>query len=92
MTRQEDVYTALKYRVVIDGIGVRCCYNHRGELHCEDGPAITYPSGTMCWMINGDLHREDGPAIVWCNNTHEWYYKGVRYEKSDYDSIIAGIA
>lgn len=36
------------------------------------------------------LHCEDGPAIVWCNNTHEWYYKGVRYEKSDYDNIIAG--
>lgn len=69
MSSQEDVYTALKYRVVVDANGTRCCYNHRG-----------------------DLHREDGPAIVWCNNTHEWYYKGVRYEKSDYDSIIAGIA
>lgn len=35
-----------------------------GELHHEDGPAITGADGTKAWYLNGECHRTDGPACI----------------------------
>ena len=52
-------------------------FNTDGELHCEDGPAIIWPSGTEEWYFNGKLHREDGPAVVDVGGKKEWWRHGV---------------
>jgi hypothetical protein len=57
-----------------------------GKLHCEHGPAIIFPSGTMGYYQYGDLHRIDGPAII--NGTkkiidREYWFKGKRVFKGD---------
>ena len=53
-------------------------YNERGELHREDGPAVTHPDGYEAWYFNGLRHRENLPAI---NNPYNgykaWYEHGV---------------
>ena len=50
--------------------------NEQGQLHREDGPAITWEDGTQEWYINGELHRTDGPARVWGYSPYiqEWYW------------------
>ena len=39
--------------------------NNRGELHCEDGPAVIHPDGYQAWYQNGLRHRAEGPAVVY---------------------------
>lgn len=51
-----------------------------GQLHRDDGPALTYPDGTGYWYRNGFFHREDGPAIV-CHGVQIWYVDGCRHRE-----------
>ena len=40
-------------------------WQHDGEYHRTNGPAIKDPSEqTKEWWISGELHREDGPAYI----------------------------
>jgi hypothetical protein len=39
-------------------------FNSNKQLHRDDGPAITIPSGEQHWYKNGKLHRLDGPASI----------------------------
>ena len=77
MTTEEDVYEALKYRVV-DCHGICRYYNAAGELHRVGGPAVTYPNGAKLWYQNGALHREDGPAVEYAHSGGVyWFLFGV---------------
>ena len=58
-----------------------------GQVHREDGPAVTYANGTTFWIINGEYHREDGPAIIRSDGTKKWYANGKRH-REDGPSIM----
>ena len=45
--------------------------------HREDGPAITYSSGTRLWIVNGVAHNEDGPACIYFDGQKEWWIDGI---------------
>lgn len=81
MTTKEEVYDALKYRIVVGNGGTRRYYNNLGQLHREDGPAIVYADNTKVWYQNGVLHREDGPAIERSNGATAWYRNGVLHRE-----------
>ena len=60
MTTEADVYDALKYRVDVSPItGTRRYYNHAGQLHREDGPAIEWAGGEREWRIWGTRSTEE---------------------------------
>jgi hypothetical protein len=50
-----------------------------GNLHREDGPALTHASGTKMWYLNGELHRIDGPAVIFFTGGKEWWIQGNCY-------------
>lgn len=52
--------------------------NSKGEIHCEDGPAIEWASENKEWYQNGKLHREDGPAIERIKGHTEHWVDGIR--------------
>lgn len=52
-----------------------------GEIHREDGPAVTYNHPTegyvYMWFIEGDIHREYAPAIIISDlKYHDLLYHG----------------
>lgn len=57
--------------------------NDKGQLHCIDGPALIWPSGsdaiTSCtdgteeWYYNGFKHRKGGPAIIGPDCVQYWF-------------------
>lgn len=47
-----------------------------GELHREDGPAVTFADGSQVWMVRGHRHRIGGPAFICQNGTEEWWVDG----------------
>ena len=52
-------------------------YDAQGELHCDDGPAITNDEGYEAWYKHGLRHREDGPAIIDpYDGSQEWWFEG----------------
>lgn len=54
--------------------------NREGKLHCEDGPAVIFPNGTLHWCIDGEFHREDGPAVIDTASGIFWYWHGSHYD------------
>jgi hypothetical protein len=78
MTNETGLYDALKYRVVVDNVGDRNYYNHAGQLHRDEGPAVEWHDGVKFWYQNGKLHREDGPAVIWRNGAKYWYLTHLR--------------
>ena len=88
MTTLAELYSALKYRVVVDPhSGARKYYNALGRLHCEEGPAFVRADGTEEWWQNGQLHREDGPAVVDANGASAWYQNG-RLHREDGPAVV----
>jgi hypothetical protein len=53
----------MQYKNGLNFIGRNQFWFLNGQLHREDGPAITYLDGTKEWFFNGKRHRKDGPAI-----------------------------
>jgi len=51
-----------------------------GALHNDDGPAIIYQNGDVCWYVNGREHRIDGPAIDWSGH-EEWMINGKHHRE-----------
>lgn len=64
------------------------CLN--GQLHCDDGPAITSDLGSEVWIKHGLHHRLDGPAIASPDGSFSWYKDGKQHRDGDkpatYDS------
>jgi hypothetical protein len=79
MTSEAEVYNALKYRMVTTSDGTRIYYNHAGQFHREDGPAVIYTDNSCFWYQNDLRHREDGPAVEWPDGTKEWWYNNLRH-------------
>jgi hypothetical protein len=49
--------------------------------HREDGPAIEYVNGDVCWYVHGLLHRDDGPALEYASGHKSWYLHGKRHRE-----------
>ena len=60
--------------------------NDKGQLHCDDGPALEWPDEARFWYRNGKLHRENGPAIEWATGAKEWYRDG-KHHRDDGPAI-----
>ena len=74
----EVISTEYGYKKVC-GIGIVYHYNHKGELHNPNGPAIEYPSGHKEYYLNGIRHRIDGPAIEYADGRKSYFVKGTRH-------------
>ena len=81
MAIDADVYSTLKYKVVVDECGARRYFNGIGQLHCEDGPAVVWADGTKEWWQNDQRHRIDGPALIWAEGSEFWYQNGVLHRE-----------
>ena len=86
-TSAEELYTALKYRVVVDQHGTRRYYNNLGHLHCTDGPAVIWVDGTKYWFQNDQLHCTDGAAVEYADGDKHWYQNGLRH-RTDGPAIV----
>jgi hypothetical protein len=53
--------------------GTMMIRNSKGELHCEDRPAMIHADGTKQWFINNKQHRLSGPAFEWANGKNGFY-------------------
>jgi len=42
-----------------DSFAKQVFFNEKGEIHCDDGPAIIYENGRRLWVQNGELFRPD---------------------------------
>ena len=82
MPRAEDVFDALKYRVVVDAVGTRRYYDDAGQLHRKNGPAVEYRDGYVAWYQCGMIHRTNGPAIEWHDGSRQWFLYGREYTES----------
>ena len=80
----EEVFQAIKYKITVDGYGVRKYYNHANQLHRDEGAAVEYPDGTKHWYQNGVLHRVNGPAIDYGSEGGLWFIHGRRCSKKEY--------
>ena len=58
MTTPAELYSALKYCVKVDRYGTRRYYNHAGQLHRLEGPAVVWRSGSVQWWLNGVPYTE----------------------------------
>jgi hypothetical protein len=56
-------------------------YNVHGQIHNDNGPAISYNNGKQEWLVNGRHHRVDGPALSSPNGYCEWWLDGKRHRK-----------
>lgn len=63
---------------------VKYYMNKEGRIHCEDGPAMIFESGTKFWYYNGIKHRYDGPAYIGSDGSKRWYLNGVEYSEKEY--------
>ena len=46
------------------------------NLHCDDGPAVVWPGGSMEWFCHGAKHREDGPALITASGKRQYWLNG----------------
>ena len=47
-----------------------------GMLHREDGPAVEWTDGAVCWYRKDRPHRKGGPAYIGTEGHLEWYRNG----------------
>lgn len=55
--------------------------NAKGQIHCEDGPAVEWPTGHKEWRLEGKLSRNDGPAIERPSGNNEYWRDGQKQAK-----------
>ena len=85
---EQEVYEALRYRIVVNEYGTRIYYNGAGQLHRENGPAVEYPYGFPVWYQNGRLHRENGPAVEWADGSKEWWLNGEELTEEEFNRAV----
>ena len=85
---EQEVFDALKYRVVVDTRGTRWYYNSANQLHRIDGPAVEYTSGTEHWYQNNQRHRTDGPAVDYQNGGKEWWLNGTYMTEDEFNQRV----
>lgn len=54
-------------------------YYSKGELHRNDGPAVTFEDGTIMYFSRGVRHRDPrvGPAVHRANGDVEYWWRGM---------------
>ena len=62
-----------------DIYGNKRWFNHIGQLHRDNGPAIEYANGSKVWIKNGKCHRINGPAIQYANGHKEYWINDKMY-------------
>ena len=87
---EQEVFEALKYRIVVDAYGNRFYCNNTGEWHRENGPAVEYANGTKRWYYKGRLHRTNGPAVIWADGTELWYQYGLLHRIDGHAVVTPG--
>lgn len=93
MPTEAELFDALRHRIAVcQRTGIRRYYNHSGQLHREDGPAVIWRDGSEAWFHNGKLHRTTGPAVALTNRTTTWWIHGVQYTKQEYYLQIKTLA
>ena len=85
---EQEIFDALRYRIVNDGLGNRFYYNNADQLHRENGPAIEYARGTKVWYQNGHCHRTDGPAIMWPDGRKWWYLNDMLLSEDEFKEAV----
>jgi hypothetical protein len=68
--------------------------NEKGDLHCDDGPAVfDEKKEYVKYYKNGKLHRLDGPAVIQPiyvdgkNTVEEWYLNGLLHRDGDEPAV-----
>lgn len=72
-------------RAEMTDVGMR--YSRRGLLHRVDGPACTWPDGSLEWYRDGRRHREGGPAVEYAGGRRQWWLDGVRQPDPQTDGV-----
>ena len=85
---EQEVFDALKYRIVVNDSGSRLYLNSAGEVHRTDGPAIIHADGTKLWYQNGQLHRTDGPAVEYASGDKVWYINGEEVTEAEFNQRV----
>ena len=70
MTTEEEVYEALKYRIVVGDDGTVYCLNNAGLLHCDNGRRLY-----MTLAANYGIVTESYTALTgrqWFGPTGQW--------------------
>lgn len=52
--------------------GTKIWKNDKGQIHRDDGPAITWTNGNWEWWFEDKCHRIEGPSD-WLNGEHRWF-------------------
>ncbi len=58
-----------------------------GQLHREDGPAMTFNNGAEFYYVHGKQHRTDGPSTIWHDGEVEYWVNDVYYTESEFKLI-----
>lgn len=74
---------AITYMVKVGKLATKWYLN--GELHREDGPAVTTVEGDCWYMRNGLIHREDGPAVTYSFGTMFWFLDGEQLTEEEFN-------
>ena len=82
---EQEVFAALKYRIVADARGTRRYYNSTDQLHRTDGPAVIWADEHKEWWQNGQRHRIDGPAIECMNGYKRWHINGELLTEAEFN-------
>ena len=72
---------ALAGYIETDKFGTVTYYNHLGDKHRTDGPAVILSNGAELWYQHGRCHRTDGPAVVDRHGSCIWYKSGKRHRE-----------
>lgn len=64
-------------------------YNEHNQLHCENGPAISWSDGVEQWWINGKLHRVDGPAVTDPDGYQSWWLNDIQYSHGEWLYLLS---
>lgn len=78
---------ALAGYIETDKFGTVTYYNHLGDKHRTDGPAVIFSNGAELWYQHGRCHRTDGPAVTRANGDIAWYQDG-KLHRTDGPAII----
>jgi hypothetical protein len=86
--RDQEVFDALKYRIVVDKWGTRRYFNSANQLHRINGPAVELHGGHKEWFQNGLPHRADGAAIESPYGYKAWYINGNPLTEAEFNQRV----
>jgi hypothetical protein len=88
MSTEQEIFEALKYRIVINSQGDKFYLNAENKYHREEGPALEFADGTNEWRINGKIHREDGPAVIYSDGQKIWFIDDKQLTEKEFNKFL----